>query len=144
MSYATLDDMLTRFAQYELVKNSQRPGAAGNVPNAINEVVVQSALASAAEEMRQALAERYGEPMFAVGQTIPLVLVDCQCWLAWCVLIAPAAHVTDMHLSECRRWRQWLKDVREHKEAVVGLTEMMQASPIYVNQSVSQFAWEGY
>lgn len=144
MSYATLDDMLIRFAQYELVKNSQRPGAAGNVPNAINEVVVQSALASAAEEMRQALAERYGEPMFAVGQTIPLVLVDCQCWLAWCVLIASGAHVTDAHRSECKRWRQWLKDVREYKEGISGLVESLQASPVYVSQSVSQFAWEGY
>lgn len=144
MSYATLDDMMVRFGQYELVNSSQRPGTAGDIPGSVNEVVVQQALASAAEEIRQALTERYGAVVFTTDQEVPSSLVDCQCWLAWCVLTASGTHVTDAHRYECKRWRQWLKDVREHKEGVLGLVESFQASPIYVSQSVSALAWEGY
>lgn len=141
MSHATVNDMITWFGSNEMIHVSQRPGDAGNDPRQVNQAIVELALQGAQEEIEAALTERYVLPVNA--ETTPLQLRECQLWLAWCRLIAHSPRVTEEMQRECKRWRLWLQDLKEHR-ASLALAERTSTAPVYVGQSVSAFAWEGY
>lgn len=141
MSYATVNDMLAWFGSNEMINATQRPGDAGNDPRQMNQVIVELALQGAQEEIESALGERYVLPVGV--ELIPQQLKECQLWLTWCRLIAHSPRVTEEMQRECKRWRTWLQDLKDHR-ASLGLAERISTAPVYVGQSVSQFAWERY
>lgn len=63
MSYATLDDMVTRFGAEKLTQLSRPDGGAESDPNAPDPVVIQAALDDATEMVNAYAAGRYTVPL---------------------------------------------------------------------------------
>lgn len=98
--YATLQDMLDRFGDRELVDLTDRAVPATGV---IGLVVLERAIASAAAEIDAALSGRYRVP---VDPPVPSLVVDISCDLARWHLYT--VHMTDVVAERARSARAQL------------------------------------
>ncbi|OHD19789.1 MAG: hypothetical protein A2Y38_22420 [Spirochaetes bacterium GWB1_59_5] len=92
----------------------------------IDASVVTAAISHADSKIDTALSGRYVVP---ITGTVPTIVKFASVWLAVCIIGGRRGILPEDYVKQCEFYDQWLKDVRDGKVNVPGLTEIESGLP---------------